>query len=244
MDLAYNFNGRTYTGYLARKVTSSLAPGVLVIHGGGGLGPHARRRADMLAERGYVAFACDLFGETVAGLEHAHTLVSAFTEDWGELRRRCHAGLDVLRNQAYVDEDRLAAIGFCFGGQAALELGRAGAPLRAIIGFHSQLATRRPDESSRIDGSVLICLGDKDCFVSAEDRNTFMENMTASGVDCQLLLFAGISHSFTDPFAEASGVPGLKYDSRADRRAWAAMHALFAETLGVPVTASPSLTTP
>lgn len=137
MDLAYNFNGRTYTGYLARKVRSSLAPGVLVIHGGGGLGPHARRRADMLAERGYVAFACDLFGETVAGLEHAHTLVSAFTEDWGELRRR-----------------------------------------------------------------------------------------------------------FTDPFAEASGVPGLKYDYRADRRAWAAMHALFAETLGVPVTASPSLTTP
>lgn len=234
MNLAYNVNGRTYVGHLARGVTSGLAPGVLVIHGGGGLGSHARRRADMLAELGYIAFACDLFGEQVKGLDHAHALVSAFTENWCELRNRCSAGLDVLRSQPNVDPERLAAVGFCFGGQAALELGRAGAPLRAIVGFHSQLATCRPQDSVRIGGAVLVCLGDQDCFVSGQDRDAFMQNMTASGVDCQLLLFAGISHSFTDPFAEASGVPGLKYDFRADCRAWDAMQTLFHETLRDP----------
>lgn len=229
MDLPYDVGGRRYTGYLARPAQAGAAPGVLVIHGGGGLGALARRRAEALAEIGYTAFAPDLFGEPVSGLDHARRITQGLTHNGSELRRRCNAGLDVLRAQTGVDPRRLAAIGFCFGGQAALELGRSGADLAAIVGFHSQLETARPEDSGRIRGKVLVCLGDQDPFVSADDRVAFMGNMSASGVDCQLLLFAGVGHSFTDPAAEASGVPGLKYDATADRRSWAAMHALFAE---------------
>jgi dienelactone hydrolase len=208
---------------------------VLVLHGGGGIGAHAKHRADMLATMGYVAFVPDLFGHPVEGVEHAKALTAQLTDDWPELRSRCVAALDVLCRQPQVDSDRIAAIGFCFGGQAALELGRSGAEIRAIVGFHSQLSTRRPRDSVNIKGKVLICLGDRDCFVSRDEREECLETMTNSGVDCQVLLFSGVGHSFTDPLAETSGVPGLKYDARADRRAWTAMTQLFSEAFGPPL---------
>jgi dienelactone hydrolase len=120
-------------------------------------------------------------------------------------------------------------VGICFGGQVALELARSGVDLKAIVGFHSQLETRRSEDSVHVKGKVLVCLGDRDRFVSAADRERFMAEMGDAGVDCQMLLFAGVQHSFTDRHAEASGVPGLKYDAAADRRSWAAMRSLFDE---------------
>jgi dienelactone hydrolase len=228
-DFSYTLGGQTFLGYMAGLPRKERGPGVLVIPGAGGLGPQAKKRAEMLADLGYVAFAADLFGEPIRGVEHAITLVRHFTEHWAELRARCKGALDVLLNQSNVDPHRTAAVGYCFGGQAALELGRSGIDLRCIVGFHSQLATRRSEDSKNIRAKVLVCLGDQDCFVSGTDRDQFMSDMTASKVDCQLLLFSGIGHSFTDPHAEASGLPGLKFDAKADRRAWAAMQSLFAE---------------
>lgn len=234
MDVPYEVRGRKCTGYLADGASGASRPGVVVFHGGGGLGRHAKERAEMLAKLGYVAFAADLFGHAVEGLQHAEALTHALTEDWDELRARAGAALEVLRRQPNVDPDRIAAIGLCFGGQVALELGRSGADLRAIVGFHAQLKTPKPEDSARITAKVLVCLGDQDRFVPPEEREAFLRNMSDSNVDCQMLLFSGVRHSFTDPYAEASGVPGLKYDARADRRAWAAMLALFAETLDGP----------
>ena len=229
MDISYDVHGQRYTGYLAQPSSREKVPGILVFHGGGGLGAHVRERADRLAQLGYVAFAPDLFGHPVSGVDHAKKITHELTQNWSELRLRCSIALELLRRQSNVDADRVAAIGFCFGGQVALELGRSGADVRAIVGFHSQLKTPRPEDSVHIKAKVLVFLGDKDCFVSAEEREAFLKNMTGSGVDCQMLLFSGVHHSFTDRHAEASGVPDLKYDAVADRRSWAAMQTLFTE---------------
>jgi dienelactone hydrolase len=229
MDIAYDCCGRSHTGYLARPADGGNKPGILVIHGGGGLVRHARERSDLLAALGYVAFAADLFGHAVDGLEHAQALTGQLTEDWQDMRARADAALRVLLAQPDVDRGRLAAIGFCFGGQVALELARSGAALGAVVGFHSELVTRRPADTANIRGKVLVCLGDRDRFVSADERDSFLAQMTDANIDCQMLLFAGIQHSFTDRCAEASGVPGLKYDADADRRSWAAMQALLDE---------------
>jgi len=229
MEHSYEVNGRTHIGYFARPDTGGPAPGILVIPGGGGLGFHARERADRLAQTGYFAFAADLFGHKVGGLEQAQMLTSQLTEDWPAMRARAAAALDVLRDQPGVEGDRLGAIGFCFGGQVALELARSGVELRAVVGFHSELETRRPEDSSQIMGKVLVCLGNRDRFVSSQDRERFLDEMSNSRVDCQMQVYAGVHHSFTDRHAEASGVPGLKYDEAADRRSWAAMLALFDE---------------
>ena len=230
-EVSYEVQGKIYSGYLAHNQPANAVPGILVLHGGGGLGLHARESAQKLADEGYVAFAPDMFGEPVEGIDHATTLVAHYTENWQVLRARCGAALAFLKNHPNVDAGRTAAIGFCFGGQAALELGRSGVDLRAIVGFHSQLKTNRPQDSVNITGSVLVCLGDRDCFVSSEDRTRLLESMTESEVDCQLLVFTGVGHSFTDPHAAAANIPGIEYDAVADRRSWNAMMALFDEVL-------------
>ena len=110
-------------------------------------------------------------------------------------------------------------------------MARTGEDIAAVVAFHAQLDTARPEDSARIVGSVLVCLGDRDCFVFRDEREAFLENMTQSEVDCQMLLHSGVGHSFTDRHAQVSGIPGLQYDERADRRSWAAMLELFREVL-------------
>jgi dienelactone hydrolase len=228
-DISYSVSGKTYAGYVADGSQGKPAPGILVIHEATGLGPHAKHRADMLAKLGYVALAPDLFGETVISMERAMALVGELTQNWEDLRARCTGALETLKKQQNVDAKKTAAIGFCFGGQAVVELGRTGADLRAIVGFHSGLNTMCPEDSGNIKGRVLVCLGDKDPLVTREARDTFMENMTASKVDCRLLLLSGVGHSFTNPDANSFGIPGVGYDEAADRRSWGAMERLFKE---------------
>jgi dienelactone hydrolase len=228
-DLSYQVGDRTFGGYLADGSNGKLAPGVLVIHEGTGLGPHAKEKADMLAASGYVAFAADLFGESIESVDQAMGIISQLTQDWAELRARGSAALDALRNHPSVDSSRTAAIGFCFGGQAVIELGRTGTDLRAIVGFHSGLTTLRPEDSKNIRAKVLVCMGESDPMIGREARSAFMDNMAESKVDCQLLSFSGVLHSFTNKDADATGVPGCAYDAVAERRSWAAMQSLFSE---------------
>lgn len=229
IDIAYEVDGTTFTGYLADGSGGAPTPGVLVLHEASGLGPHVRQKAEMLAELGYVAFAPDLFGGPVENLAQASAYIADLSQDVAKLRRRCSAARARLRSQAHVDPARTAVIGFCFGGQAALELGRSGEDLRAIVGFHSGLKAHRLEDASNIKGKVLICLGDRDPLVPRALRDIFMDNMTDNEVDCQMLLHSGVGHSFTNPDAEAFGVPGCHYNAGADRRSWAAMQSLFVE---------------
>ena len=141
------------------------------------------------------------------------------------------AGYRILTAQPGVDGDRLAAVGFCFGGAMALELARAGVPLRAAIGLHPGFnATRRAGAAS-ITASVLMICGADDPVVSAEDRTRFEDEMREANVaDWRLEVYGGVGHSFTNPDIATRGLPtGFAYDRRADRRSWASMLALLEE---------------
>src|SRR3954467_13208984 len=129
----YEANGRAYRGFLADGSGGEPAPGIVVAHEGGGLTGHARERAERLAGLGYVAFALDLFGDQAPSLDDKMALVRSLRADTPPLRARAAAALEVLTGQAKVDRDRLAAIGFCFGGTTMIELARGGAPLKAVV---------------------------------------------------------------------------------------------------------------
>src|SRR5258708_15572291 len=116
-DIAYKIDGTTYTGYLADDdARQGKRPGILVCHQGGGLVDHAKERARMLAELGYVAFALDMYGEVATSREQAMSLLNGLIENPPLLRKRADAGLEVLKAHASVDTKRLAAVGYCFGG--------------------------------------------------------------------------------------------------------------------------------
>ncbi|HYJ53365.1 MAG TPA: dienelactone hydrolase family protein [Allosphingosinicella sp.] len=241
MDLqpiSYQANGRAYTGFLADGSGGALAPGMLLLHEGGGLTDHVKARAARIArEIGAVAFTMDLFGADVAlpepgrpeTLAAAQAVVRALREDVAELRARCAAALAVLQRHPQVDPARLAALGFCFGGAAAIELARAGAPLAAVAGFHAGIIPGSAEDDARIRAKVLLCHGEDDPVVPATQIRAFANGLDAAGVECRLHLYGGVGHSFTNPEIDAWGLPGFAYDADADARAWAALRQLLDE---------------
>ena len=154
--------------------------------------------------------------------------------DQDQTRRLGRAGLEQLLAQPRVDPDRIAAIGFCFGGTMSLELGRAGEDIKAIVGFHAGLGSARPADAANIRGRVLVCIGADDPIVPPEQRLAFEQEMRAAGVDWRLNLYGGAQHSFTNPAAAQANLPGIVYDQRTDERSWRAMLDLFEETVGTP----------
>jgi dienelactone hydrolase len=219
------------TGYLADGSKGRPAPGVLVAHEGGGLGRHTKERARRLGELGYVAFALDYYGQEDPPLERAMALGKALRGDRPLFRKRLGAGLDVLLARAEVDPLRLAGIGYCMGGAAVIELARMGAPFVAVAGFHSGFVPASPEENAAIGGKLLLCHGADDPIVGPVQRDAFLAEASAAGVDWQLHLYGGVGHSFTNPDIDALGLPGFAYDETADRRSWAAMLNLFEEVL-------------
>jgi dienelactone hydrolase len=240
MDLepiAYASGGNHYAGFLANGSGGERAPGVLVIHEGGGLTGHAKERAARLAELGYVALAMDLFGPEVEPpspgrpetMAKAQAVVRQLRDDVAELRARVSAALAVLQDHPDVDPARLAAIGYCFGGAAAIELARAGAPLAAVAGFHAGVLPGSAENDKAIRARLLLCHGEQDPIVPAAQIQGFTARLTEAGVDWQLHLYGGVGHSFTNSEIDAWNLPGFRYDENADRRSWAAMRQLFGE---------------
>ncbi len=138
----------------------------------------------------------------------------------------------MLRGEARTDGNRLAAIGYCFGGTLSLELARSGADISAVVGFHSGLAPARPEDARNIRGKVLMLIGADDPIVDNAQRRDFEEEMRDGGVDWQLHVYGGAVHSFTNPRASGVDLPGIDYHEPTDRRSWQAMLDLFHEVFG------------
>ena len=206
-------------------------PAVLVIHQWKGLGDYEKKRAEMLARLGYNVFAVDIYGKGVrpqtpseAGAEAAK-----YRNDRALLRARVRAGLDVLAKHELTDPKRIAAIGYCFGGTAVLELARSGADIGGVVSFHGGLSSPTPGDARNIKAKVLALHGADDPNVPPKEVAAFEEEMRQAGVDWQLVAYGGAVHSFTDRDAGNDNAKGAAYNERADRRSWEAMKQFFAE---------------
>ncbi len=231
-DVRYTVGGTTMVGRLAVPDGESRRPGVLIAHEGPGLDDLQKDRASRFADLGYVAFALDYHGggRVIADRDEMVTRLAALYEDPEHIRELARAGLDVLLAEPGTDPERVAAVGYCFGGGVVLELARNGADVKAVVGFHPRLSTLRPQDASNIAGKVLVCVGADDPFIPPEERLEFEAEMRAGGVDWTMHLYGGgVGHSFTHPWADLIDIPGLRYDRSADDRSWKAMTDLFDE---------------
>jgi dienelactone hydrolase len=232
-NLDYKADGKARTGYIAYDETRpDRRLGVLVCHEGAGLGEHVRERARRLAGLGYVAFALDLFGGPFESREQGMAVITGMVADPAGVRRHGAEALALLRSRPEVDPARTAAIGFCFGGWAALEIARGGADLGCVVSFHGGLHSTSPAEPGAIKGRVLVCTGADDPHVPAAQRAVFAEEMTRVGADWRINLYGGAQHGFTDAGVNPATSPGSAYHPLADARSWRAMRDLFDEVFG------------
>ena len=207
-------------------------PGVLICHAWWGQGGYARHRARMLAEMGYVAVVLDMYGKGVYtdDAEQAGKLASHFYNNREQFRTRAKAGLEVLKAQPGVDPQRIAVIGYCFGGTTALELAYAGADVAGIVSFHGSLLPpiADSDDAKNIKTKVLICHGQADPFFSNEKLMGVIGPLQKANVPTTTILYSQAMHAFTDPTMDGS-LEGAVYQARADRQSWAHMKIFFDE---------------
>ncbi|BAN47914.1 dienelactone hydrolase family protein [Metapseudomonas resinovorans] len=230
--LGYSVDGLAFEGRLLFDAADQAPrPALLMAPNWFGVSEGAQEIAAQVASRGYRVLLVDLYGATLrpASPAEAGAAMLPLKQDRSLLRRRLLAALDALRGQSVtaIDGTRLAAFGFCFGGTCALELARAGAPLKAAVSFHGSLDTPDAADARRIQGAVLVLDGALDPLVPREQLPAFAKEMGDAGVDWQLLSYGGAVHSFTDPDAKVPGTS--QYDAKVSRRAFAAMYALLDE---------------
>ena len=221
-------------GYLAYDpAVKEKRPGVLVVHEWWGLNEYAEGRARQLAALGYVAFAADMYG---AG---KNTRDADQARAWsGELYgkpmqyQRAAAGMKVLRSHQLVDPQRVAAIGYCFGGTTVLTLALSGADVAGVVSFHGNLPLPKP--GADVTAKILVCHGADDPLVSQEQITAFQAALRKLEVDWQFIAYGGAVHSFTNPKAAAAGFDAVKYNKHADQRSWRHMQAFFDEIFKRP----------
>lgn len=231
--IEYTHDGLTCEGLLAwDDAFDAPRPAVAVAHAWAGRTAFEEDKARALAGLGYVGFAMDVYGKGRRGTtrEENAALMTPLVQDRPLLQARLGAALQALAAQPEVDRDRLAAIGFCFGGLSVLDMARCGLPLRGVVSFHGLFTPPGNTAQQRITAKVLALHGWDDPMVTPEAVLAFAKEMTEAGADWQLHAYGGTMHAFTNPEANDPGF-GTVYSARADARSWAAMRGFLAEVL-------------
>jgi dienelactone hydrolase len=209
-------------------------PGVLVVHEWWGHNAYARKRAKMLAEMGYTALAVDMYGDgkTADHPKDAGAMAGAVGGNLPLAKARFDAALETLRNEPTVDKDRIAAIGYCFGGGIVLNMARLGEDIAGVVSFHGSLGTNAPAKKGDIKTRIRVFHGADDPFTTPEQITAFKQEMDNAGADYRFVSYPGAKHSFTNPDADELGkkfgLP-LEYNAAADKDSWQQMQAFFKE---------------
>ncbi len=228
----YTEGDKKFEGVVARDSSiKGNRPGVIVFHNWMGITDETEAKITELAKLGYVAMAADVYGKGIRpkDAKEAGELAGMYKNDRKLLRSRVNTALGVLEKQKNVDDKKLFATGYCFGGTAALELARSGAPLLGTVSFHGGLSNPTPTDAKNIKGQVEVYHGAIDPFVPAAEVEAFKKEMDEAKVTYQFTAFSGAVHSFTDTKAGSDVTKGQAYNALADKRSWEGMKLFLAE---------------
>lgn len=209
-------------------------PGIVIFHQWMGPTAYERKRAEQLAALGYVAFVADVYGKGVrpTNTKEAAAEAGKLGANRPLLRARAQAALAALRQQPQVLPEKIVAIGYCFGGGAALELARSGADVLGTVTFHGSLETPTPQDAKNIRGKVLVLHGAADPLVPRAAVLGLEDELTRAGVDWEVDLYANAVHAFTQPEVGTDKSKGVAYDPEADKRSWQRFRDFLAEVFG------------
>jgi dienelactone hydrolase len=231
----YEFEGTKLKGYLYHDdAIKGKRPGVMVVHEFWGLDDDAKHRAEMLAELGYVGFACDMYGvgKLAEHPDDARKFAGEVRANIATWRGRALAGLKILQSSEHCDATKVAAIGYCFGGSTVMQIAYSGADVSAVVSFHGALVVPTEEQTKATKAKMLICHGAEDPLILEENCQKFRAALSKGGVDYQMVYYGGAVHSFTVKGADKRNMKGIGYNEKADKRSWQAMQDLFKEAFG------------
>lgn len=230
--IEYSEGDTKLEGYVAYDENfSGKRPAIIVAHDWSGRNEFACKKAEKLAELGYIGFALDVFGKGIIGktVEEKSALIKPLLDDRALLRKRILAAFDTVKKLENIDTSRIGAIGFCFGGLCVLDLVRSGADVRGVVSFHGILIPPPPNlPKATIKAKVLALHGYDDPMVPPAQVDAFAKEMTAAKVDWQIYIYGNAMHAFANPAAHDPKL-GTVYNNLADKRSWIAMKDFFTE---------------
>lgn len=225
-EVSYSANGTTLKGYVAYDdAVKGKRPGILVVHEWWGHNEYARKRARMLAERGYTALAVDMYGDGKQAHhpDDAGKFSSEVAKNAVLAKARFDAAYTLISKEDTVDANNIGAIGYCFGGSVVLNMARIGEPLKAVASFHGVLGTETPATAGKVKARVASFTGEEDPMIPATQVAAFKQEMDKAGVTSTVVTYPGAKHSFTNPDADKYGqefkLP-LAYNAAADKASW------------------------
>ncbi|MCO4755725.1 MAG: dienelactone hydrolase family protein [Bacteriovoracaceae bacterium] len=224
-EFVYEVDGITHKGFIAAPEGEQKGPGVIVVHEWWGQNEYPKMRARQLAEKGYVAFAVDMFGEGKIAKhpDKAKEFASKAMSDMKELRQKFEKGLEILKKHPNVDDKKIAAIGFCFGGTVVLQMAKMGVDLDLVASFHGGLPENYNIPKRADNPKILIFNGEADPMISAEQVKAMKSSLEKAEVNYVFENYKGAKHAFTNPLADKFGkefnMP-LAYDEKAASDSW------------------------
>jgi dienelactone hydrolase len=232
-EIEYKVDGESFTGYLAYDDSvKGKRPGVLVVHEWWGHNDYVRKRAEMLAELGYTAFALDMYGtgKLADHPQDATKFMQALVSNMPAAEKRFNTAYGLLSEHETVDAGQVAAIGYCFGGGMVLHMARQGADLQGVVSFHGSLGTQTPAQKNTVKVDILVLTGAADPMIPEAQVAGFRSEMEAAGVSYSVHSYPGAVHAFTNPAADGFGkrfdMP-LAYNAEADADSWLKMREFF-----------------
>jgi dienelactone hydrolase len=232
--IEYKQGDATLKGYLVYddKVPEKR-PGVVLVPEWWGLNDYVKGRAEQIAQLGYVALAADIYGDghVTTDPNEAGKLAGKFRSDRNLLRARTQAALDTLKARPQVDPSKTAAIGYCFGGTAVLELARSGADVNGVVSFHGGLDAPMPAKKGDVKAKILILTGGDDPFAPKEQVQAAEKEFKDAGAEVKVVTYPGAVHAFTNPNADKVGIKGIGYNKEADEKSWEEMKNFFDRVL-------------
>ena len=240
-EITCEHEGVPLRGYFALPAAGApspagAAPGVIAFPGASGGVRRMRMTVTRLAELGYVAAAVGMYDarvdttdQNVAGQHYMELLAAP-----ERLRERACAWLDAFSALDAVDSDRLATLGYCFGGKCVLEIARSGADVKATVAYHALLTTHEPARPGAIAGKLAAYCAGRDPYSPPEDLEAFRKELIEAAASFQITEFSDAQHAFTDPDASSHAIEGIAYDALAEAVSWAGTVALLGQELHAP----------
>lgn len=233
VEVSYSTDSTEMKGYIVYDESiEGKRPGILVVHEWWGHNDYTRERATMLAELGYTALAIDMYGDgkQAEHPEDAGKFSGQVMSNMDEAKARFMKALETLKNHPSVNPEKIAAIGYCFGGSVVLTMANAGIDLDAVAAFHSGVNLPIKPNHETLKTKILVCNGADDPFITPESVEEFKAKMDSVGADYKYVAYENAVHAFTSKGADELGkkfdLP-LAYNENADNASWLELQTLL-----------------